>query len=178
MKAYLLLGFAFATPALAQTPANRSTDEAAKVAVEACADHAMSILPIEGKSDKQLTAKGLTYQLNAPDFLASTKTSYLGTGEYAKSASASGEIWSIGYDSGGCMVVSLGVPAADSEKGIVAFFEGAKGWRSERPSTSAKAGEKVLGFAANPRRNLKLTAFVKIIEASDTATVTITRGTR
>ncbi|MBO9574600.1 MAG: hypothetical protein J7494_02575 [Sphingobium sp.] len=178
MKAYVLLGLAVAAPALAQAPAGKLPDEAARIAMDVCADHASSAIPIEGKSGAQLDAKGVIYQLNPPDFLSSTKASAMGIAQYAKSPSTSGEIWAIGYDSGGCMVVSLGVPVADSEKGIVAFFEGAKGWRSERPSASAKGGEKLLGFAANPRRNLKLTALVKLQDANNTTTVVITRSAR
>ncbi len=68
-------------PALAQSSTDRSVEEAARLAIEACANHSNSTLPIEGKSGSQFDAKGLKYQLDPPDFLASTKTTVLGRGE-------------------------------------------------------------------------------------------------
>ncbi len=177
MRAYLLLGLAVATPALAATPEARPVDEAAKVAMDVCAAHANGGTPIVGASGQELDAKGVIYQLNPPDFLASTRSSVLGIAQYAKSPSVTGEIWSLGYDSGGCMVIALGASTADVEKGLTAYFAGAKGWRSDRPSTAARPGERKLAYAWNPRRNLKLTATISLRDADNTTTVTITRST-
>jgi hypothetical protein len=176
VKAFVLLGLAMTVPALAQSSTDRSVEEATRYAIEACASHSNATLPIEGRSGSQFDAKGLKYQLNPPEFLASTKMTVLGKGEYLKSPSTQGEIWSIGYDSGGCMVIALGAPTADVEKGIVAYFAQAKGWRSDRPTSRGRPGERLLGYAANPRRNLKLTAVIGLRDAENTTNVTITRS--
>jgi hypothetical protein len=177
MKAYVLLGLAFAAPALAQAPIGRSPDEAAKIALGVCSEHADATTPIEGKSGKQLDAKGVIWQINAPEFLASTKATTMGIAEYAKSPSTVGEVWAAGYDSSGCMVVTLGAPVDEVEKGYLAYFAENKKWRSQRPNKTARAGEKLLGYGWNPRRNLKLTAIISLQPETNTTTVTIVRST-
>jgi hypothetical protein len=176
MKAYVLLGLALAAPASAQTSTAKSVEEAAKIALDVCVDHARGAIPIVSNSGAQLDAKGVTWQLNPPEFLASTRATVLGIAQYAKSPSTEGEVWAIGYDSGGCMVVTLAAPIADVEKGYGDYFAGAKMWRSERPTTSARPGERLEGHAWNVRRNLKLTALIGLRDEANTTTVTITRG--
>ena len=178
MKAYLLLGLVLATPALAQAPApaGRSPQDAAKAALAACVDHAASVTVIEGASGKELDAAGLKYQRDAPDFLASTRSSVLGLAQYAKSPSTQGEIWAIGYDSNACMVVTLAAPVADAEKGYLDYFANAKGWRPDRTSGSPRPGERLLTYGWTARRNLRLTAVVSLRDADNTSTVTITRA--
>ncbi len=177
MKAYALLGLVIATPALAQPSSDRSPQEAAKVALEACADHARGAIPIERKSSENLAGRGLKYQLTPPEFLASTRATVLGIGQYAKAVSSAGEIWAIGYDSGGCMVVSLDAPVADIEKGYMDYYAQAKVWRAERGASATRPGERALRYAWNPRRNLKLSALIGLRDAENTTTVTITRST-
>ncbi|HEY1124802.1 MAG TPA: hypothetical protein VGE65_04160 [Sphingobium sp.] len=176
MKAYVLLGVAIAIPALAQSSTDRSVEDATRFAIEACANHSSGSVPIEGKSGSQFDAKGLKYQLNPPEFLASTKMTTLGKGEYLKSPSTEGEIWAIGYDSGGCMVIALAAPTAEVEKGLVTYFTQTKGWRSDRPTARARPGERLIGYAWNPRRNLKLVVAIGLRDAENTTTVTITRS--
>ncbi len=176
MKAYVLLGLALTTPALAQAPAARSPQDAAKAALAACVDHAAAVTVIEGASGRELDAAGLKYQRDAPDFLASTRSSVLGLAQYAKSPSTEGEIWAIGYDSNACMVVTLAAPVADAEKGYTDFFANAKGWRPEKTTGSPKPGERLLSYGWSPRRNLRLTAVISLRDDANTSTVTITRA--
>ncbi len=177
MKAYVLLGLVLAVPTMAQEPASPSVTDAAKLALATCSDHADQGLPIVSKNSKELAAKGLRYQLEAPEFLQPIKATSLGTGEFAKAPSATGEVWAVGYDSAGCIVVTLGAPVAEAEAGYVAYFTESKKWRSERVS-GGKGGEKLLRYVWNPRRNLKLTADISIQEANSVTRVTITRSTK
>jgi len=189
MKAYLLLGLAFATPALAQAPAasaagERSPAEATTPALAACVDHARGAVKIEGKS-RELDQAGLKYQLNAPDFLASTKSTRLGIAEYAKSPSTQGEIWAIGYasvdasgdsNSGACRLVALGVPVPDVEKSITDYFSKGRTWHLERGGDKPPPGVRTMTYTWSPRRNLKLTALVELRDADNQASVTITQA--
>lgn len=177
MKAYALLGLVMAMPAVAQTSEGQSPADAAKLAMETCVEHARGSTPIESKSAAQLEARGLLFQRDPPEFLASTRSTVLGIGQYAKAPSTTGEIWAIGYDSDGCMVVTLAAPVAEVEQGYNAFFEQAKVWREERAS-GGRPGEKLMRYSWNPRRTLKLTATISLREAENTTTVTFSQSTR
>jgi hypothetical protein len=182
MKAYALLALALAGPALAQTTPAPATDvrspaEAAQAALALCSEHASAKTPLEASSARQIDAKGLKYQHDAPEFLASTESGTLGRAQYAKSPSTQGEIWAAGYDSSACMVFALATPAAEAEKGFTDFFTQSGTWRAERVTSSARPGERLLRFGWNQRRNLKLTAIVSLRDADNVSTVTITRST-
>jgi hypothetical protein len=178
MKALLLLGVILATPAMAQAPDERSVTEASRLALEACVEHASAVRPIEGKSGKELDAKGLRYQLNPPEFLASTRMTTLGLGQYLKSPSNAGEIWAIGYDSSACMVVTLGASVDEAAKGYADYFTQAKSWRQEKSAGTPRPGEQLQKYSWNPRRNLQLTAIISLRSEANTSTVTITRINR
>ncbi len=81
MKAYALLGLVFAVPAMAQAPAPQAqpVDKAAALALAQCIDHARtSGEAILSKYTSEMAAKGLLYQRDPPEFLASTRSSVLG----------------------------------------------------------------------------------------------------
>ncbi len=180
MKARALLGLFLAVPAMAQAPAPQAqpVDKAAALALAQCVDHTRTGGDaILSKYTADMAAKGLVFQREPPEFLASTRSTLLGVGQYAKSPSSEGEIWAIGYDSGGCMVVTLGAPVAEIEKGYNDFFTQSKAWRSEK-APAGKPGERTQFYGWSPNRNLRLSAQISLRDADNVTTVTVTRVSR
>ncbi len=86
--------------------------------------------------------------------------------------SSEGEIWDIGYDSGGCMVVTAGTAVDPIEKVYADYFAQPNMWRSERISGAGK-GERLLQFVYNYTRVNRLLAIVSLRNEEGVSSVTI-----
>jgi hypothetical protein len=174
MKTLFLLGFTLATTPTLASAASLSPTDAASLALKACIEHVRGMGRIEGGNAKNLETLGFKYQRQPPEFLTSTKTTPLGEGEYARAPSNDGEVWSIGYDSGGCMIVTLGTSAGPVEKGYLAVFDTPGTWRKSSAPDGAP-GERTLRYLYDPERTMKLTALVSLRDADGITSITLTR---
>lgn len=164
-----------AMPAAAQ--AADSTDKAADHVLRQCVEHALGNLQIKGPNAKELEAQGLSYQLDPPEFLSSTKQTDMGRAEYIKAPSDQGEIWAAGYDSGSCLVVTAAAEVPPIEKAYLAYFNQPGMWHTERAS-SGQNGERRLQYAMQPTRATKLTAMISLRDSEGVTSVTIRRAVR
>jgi hypothetical protein len=178
MKAILFatLVVATSTAALAAgTP--QSPEKAAALALKQCVDHALGTSQIKGQNGQELDSRGLAYQRDAPQFLSSTQQTDLGRAEYVKAPSTDGEIWSVGYDGGSCMVVTMATVVPPIEKSYVDYFGSVSTWHAERPPSGNK-GERKLQYTMMPTRASKLTATVSLRDDEGISSIVIRRQTR
>jgi len=181
MKAFALAAFAVAMPMMAVGTAQAATplptDKAADLVLRQCVDHALGTGAIVGQNGAQLDAKGLAYQREPPPFLVQTQSTSMGKAEYAKSPSTEGEVWGVGYDGGGCMVVTAGTAVEPIEKAYAAYFGQPNMWRSERISGTGK-GERLLQFGYSSTRTTRLVATISLRDDDGVSSVTIKRLSR
>ena len=152
-------------------------EKAADLALRQCVDHALATSQIKGQNGRELDAKGLVYQRDAPPFLSSTQQTDLGRAEYVKAPSTEGEIWSVGYDSGSCMVVTMATAVPPIEKSYQDYFGSVSTWHAERPPSGNK-GERKLQYTMMPTRASKLTATVSLRDDEGISSIVIRRQTR
>lgn len=120
-----------AAGALAATPVAADPAQAAGKALMACVKHASALTPIDAAHEAALQADGLIYQEQAPDKLRSMAVTAYGTGRFAWSPSVEGDVWSVGYDKGTCMVMVIGTVVEPVEHRLADLFAIPDGWRQE-----------------------------------------------
>jgi hypothetical protein len=125
-----------------------------------CVAHAAGLGTISPDHAALLTGNGLEYHPEPPAALTSMADTDYGHATFAQSPTTEGQIWAVGYDSGTCIVMALGMEPEPVERRLAAMFSVPGAWRSEKikqPDAGSRWTQ--YGVVMNGRR---LTAQMKV----------------
>jgi hypothetical protein len=118
----LALALSAASVAQSQSLTPLPPQQAAGKALMQCVAHSLGMGPIAVDAAEKLRSAGLQYVTAPPPHLRAMTQNEYGRGSFAMSPSVEGQVWAVGYDSGVCIVMTLGAATGPVERRMNELF--------------------------------------------------------